>query len=80
MIFNLSQDRGLQEVIRKKLNYIGRKDGIFYKKFNDNIKFIDSPRGSSGKQTWLEFANWWKSYWPYGHNLDEMAETYQNIQ
>jgi hypothetical protein len=78
-ISELSQDSDLQNVIRKKLNYIGRKDGKWYEEFKNNIQFINSPRGSPDKQKWLEFANWWKRYWPYGHNLDEMVKTYQNL-
>lgn len=79
MIFKLSQDRSLQDVIRKKLDYIGREDGEWYQEFKNNIQFINSPRGSPGEQKWLEFANWWKRYWPYGHNLNKMAKTYEDI-
>jgi hypothetical protein len=80
MIFKLSQDSKLQEKIREKLNYIGRKDGKFYKTLKYNIQFINSPRGTPAEIEWLRFMKWWNEYWPYGHNLDEMAETYQNIQ
>ena len=79
MIFNRSQDRGLQEKIREKLNYIGREDGEWYQKFNNNIKFITLHNNHPDKQIWIDFVNWWKRYWPYGHNLNKMAETYQNI-
>jgi hypothetical protein len=80
IIFKLSQDSKLQEVIRKKLNYIGREDGKFYKTLKYNIRFINSPRGSPEEMEWLKFVRWWNGYWPYGHNLDEMAETYQNLE
>ena len=72
-ISELSQNRNLQEVIRKKLDYIGREDGEWYKEFKYNIQFITrvAYSNSENEKKWKKFMDWWKGYRPpYGHNLN----------